>query len=63
MGFSLKNIFKGAAVAATGFVASKYLGPTAGKLATRAVGSLMGGGSGGGSGWQLATYRHLCIST
>ena len=54
MGFSLKNIFKGAAVAATGFVASKYLGPTAGKLATRAVGSLMGGGSGGGSGgnWQ-----------
>ena len=54
MGFSLKNIFKGAAVAATGFVASKYLGPTAGKLATRAVGSLMGGGSGQGSGgnWQ-----------
>ena len=54
MGFSLNKIFKGAAIAATGFVASKYLGPTAGKLATRAVGSLMGGGSGGGSGgnWQ-----------
>jgi hypothetical protein len=34
MGFSLKKIFKGAAIAATGFVASKYLGPTAGKLAT-----------------------------
>ena len=50
MGFSLKNIFKGAAVAATGFVASKYLGPTAGKFASRAVGSLMGKGSGGGSG-------------
>jgi hypothetical protein len=27
MGFSLKNLFKGAAIAATGFVASKYLGP------------------------------------
>jgi len=54
MGFSLKNIFKGAAVAATGFVASKYLGPTAGKLASSAVSSLMGGGSSGGSGgnWQ-----------
>jgi hypothetical protein len=46
---SLKNLFKGAAIAATGFVASKYLGPTAGKLATRAVGSLMGGGW----GWKL----------
>ena len=54
MGFSLKNIFKGAAVAATGFVASKYLGPVAGKFATRAIGSLMGGDSGQGSGgnWQ-----------
>ena len=54
MGFSLKNIFKGAAVAATGFVASKYLGPVAGKFATRAVGTLMGKSSGQGSGgnWQ-----------
>ena len=48
MGFSLKNIFKGAAIAATGFVASKYLGPAGSKFASRAVGSLMGGGSGGG---------------
>jgi len=54
MGFSLKNIFKGAAVAATGFVASKYLGPVVGKYATSAVGTLMGKSSGGGSGgnWQ-----------
>jgi hypothetical protein len=54
MGFSLKNIFKGAAVAATGFVASKYLGPTGSKLAARAVGTLMGksSGEGGGGNWQ-----------
>ena len=54
MGFSLKNIFKGAAVAATGFVASKYLGPIGGKIASRVTSGLMGGGSGGGSGgnWQ-----------
>ena len=50
MGFSLKNIFKGAAVAATGFVASKYLGPVGGKLVSRVAGGLMGGGSGGN--WQ-----------
>jgi hypothetical protein len=54
MGFSLKNIFKGAAVAATGFVASKYLGPTGGKLVSRVAGGLMGGdsGQGGGGNWQ-----------
>jgi hypothetical protein len=54
MGFSLKNIFKGAAVAATGFVASKYLGPVGGKLVSRVAGGLMGGDSGQGSGgnWQ-----------
>jgi hypothetical protein len=54
MGFSLKKIFKGAAIAATGFVASKYLGPTGSKLATRAVGTLMGksSGEGGGGNWQ-----------
>ena len=49
MGFSLKNVFKGAAIAATGFVASKYLGPVGGKIASSAVSSLMGGGSSGGS--------------
>jgi hypothetical protein len=54
MGFSLKNIFKGAAVAATGFVASKYLGPVGGKLVSRVAGGLMGGdsGQGGGGNWQ-----------
>jgi hypothetical protein len=38
MGFSLKKIFKGAAIAATGFIASKYLGPTGGKLVSRLAG-------------------------
>ena len=54
MGFNLKNIFKGAAIAATGFIASKYLGPTGGKLVSRVAGGLMGGdsGQGGGGNWQ-----------
>jgi hypothetical protein len=54
MGFSLNKIFKGAAIAATGFVASKYLGPTGGKLVSRLAGGLMGGdsGQGGGGNWQ-----------
>jgi hypothetical protein len=50
MGFSLNKIFKGAAIAATGFIASKYLGPTGGKLVSRLAGGLMGGDSGQGGG-------------
>jgi len=54
MGFSLKNVFKGAAIAATGFVASKYLGPVGKKFAGSAIGSLLGksGGEGSGGNWQ-----------
>ena len=63
MGFSLNKIFKGAAIAATGFVASKYLGPTAGKLATRAVGSLMGNGGGGSGGDWKPTDNSITAPT
>jgi len=52
MGFSLKSVFKGAAIAATGFVASKYLGPVGGKLASRAVSSLMAKKAGGSGDWS-----------
>ena len=52
MGFSLKSVFKGAAIAATGFVASKYLGPVGGKLASRAVSSLMEKKAGGSGDWS-----------
>ena len=52
MGFSLKNVFKGAAIAATGFVASKYLGPVGGKLASSAVSSLLAKKAGGSGDWS-----------
>jgi hypothetical protein len=52
MGFSLKSVFKGAAIAATGFVANKFLGPVAGKYASGAVSSLMEKKAGGSGNWQ-----------
>jgi len=46
MGFSLKKLIKPALVIGAGFVANRFL-PGSGKFASKAIGSLMGNGSGG----------------
>ena len=51
---SLKKLIKPALVIGAGFVANKFGGPIASKFAKKAVGSLMGDGSGSGGNFQLA---------
>jgi len=50
---SLKKLIKPALVIGAGFVANKFGGPIASKFAKKAVGSLMGDGSGSGGDFQI----------